>query len=225
MKNLLLVLILSLGFAACSKDEVAAPDAPRWLRLKISETEATIQSDAKSILKISTWYRYQFNGNTYYEYVNPTLATWLNLYDASGHPQQNLTSDFVMSYEAGKTNKFLVWSGPDFKDFRPENGAIATLQKTWVNSVEEQTSDNEFVYRPEHYKDFIVLRYRHQFIFNEGGQGKTLALAPNDGHYFLPMNWAYSNITHILEIKNNGPSSAKYLVTELRGDILKLKKL
>lgn len=224
MKNLLFVLFISLAFTACQKDEVTQPDAPLWLQQKISQNETAIQSNENSTLKISAWYRYNFNGKIYYEFQNPETATILNLYNESGQPQENLTDDFTRNYQSGKTSKFLVWAGPDFKDFRAENGIAQTLQNTWINSAEEEFGNGVLVYRPAHYKDFPVRRFRHQFIFSEGGQGKTLVLAPNDGHFFMAINWSYTDKLHVLVLKNDGQGFAKFTVTELKSDILKLKE-
>ena len=107
-----------------------------------------------------------------------------------------------------------------------ENGNNQMLQKTWVNSVEEQATSEELIYRPENYRDFPVLMYRHQYVFNSGGKVKIFVLAQNDGHYFAPCTWAYNAGTHILEIKQDGEERpTQFLVTALENDLLKLKRL
>lgn len=107
----------------------------------------------------------------------------------------------------------------------PESAIATPIERGWANAVEEQKNDGVLIYRPFGYKELPLLRYRHSFIFEQNGQGKTYVLAPHDGHYYEPISWDYHITTHTLIIGNAKTGAIRYKVLELADNILKLKQL
>lgn len=223
MKKLLLAIISSILLIGCAKSNMELQDTPQWLQQKINETEAAIQSDVNSVYKSSSWYRYQFNGKSYYEFHNPAKAAFLNLFDESGR-QPEITTQFTIDYQSSKCCGVMVWGGPYVVDYAAPSDASKLLQRTWINSVEEGTTNGELVYRPAGYKTFPALRYRHQIEFNANNKGRTLVLAANDAHYFDDITWNYDAGNRTLNFTGKNGESASFIVTELNAELLKLKR-
>ena len=63
------------------------------------------------------------------------------------------------------------------------------LIQSWTNSFEEQV-DSIQVYRPSHYKQYAVARFRGKYEFLKDGICNYVVLSPTDAHYMEVGRWS-----------------------------------
>lgn len=76
-KIIALAFTLSVILISCGKDNLLLPqdEIPAWLKTRIAEDEAKIESDSMSGLDLGAWMRYKFEGEYYFEYYNPIMSS------------------------------------------------------------------------------------------------------------------------------------------------------
>ena len=115
MKKALLLVTIALLFFSCGKDDSSADsDVPEWLKVKISQDEATINSNPALMQNHGAWYSYEFNGETFYEYDNPLSSESRNPYSKEG-VRVNCTVAPFTDYWNQKCCEKLVWKAPHYQ--------------------------------------------------------------------------------------------------------------
>lgn len=115
MKRILLLLLPVLMLASCERQYLVPSDeVPAWLKEIIREAEA---GDSSSIYAsdIGAWIRYKYEGNYYYEWLNPIMSSFPPVYDHGGS-LLSLDQDAFIKYQDGKCCKKYVWKGSAFPD-------------------------------------------------------------------------------------------------------------
>ena len=115
MKKALLLVTIALMFFSCANDDSSADsDIPEWLKVKISQDEATIKSNPALMQNHGAWYSYEFNGETFYEYDNPLSSESRNPYSKEG-VRVNITVAPFTDYWNQKCCEKLVWKAPHYQ--------------------------------------------------------------------------------------------------------------
>lgn len=98
------------------------------------------------------------------------------------------------------------------------------LEKSWIQSYEEKTSEAIEIFRPSDYKEFPLSRYRQIFHFYENKICDYRVLAANDGHYMASGSWMLNSQKNTITIYNS-ENKVLYVweVVELKDTILKMK--
>ncbi|GEM_PF-5465746 len=94
------------------------------------------------------------------------------------------------------------------------------LKQRWVDSFEE-ASDGYTVFRPSHYKDFPISRFRQAFELGDDHACPYLVLASNDGHHINYGVWEYDSKTNTLRIKDGKTIVYEFNIIKLENTILK----
>lgn len=116
MKKILLIVLPLVLLISCEKDYlVPAVEIPGWLKDRIAETEKEIRGDQLSGLEITAWVRYTYQGDYYYEFINPLSSYYPHLYDHKGELMTFSTFD-IEKYWAERCCKTFIWKGPDYPD-------------------------------------------------------------------------------------------------------------
>jgi hypothetical protein len=103
---------------------------------------------------------------------------------------------------------------------------ISLLEKSWIQSYEEKTSEEIEIFRPSNFKEFPLSRYRQFFNFDNNNVCHYSKLAPNDGHFMENGRWKYMDKTNIIKVFNsNYEMLFAFEVIELTDNLLKLKAL
>lgn len=117
MRKLSLLIIVFFCLVSCEKNGLV-PDneIPNWLKERIAQDEAKINSDPMSGLDIGAWVRYKFEGEFYFEYKNALSSAGLHLYSETG--DQVIASElWWWKYRNNKCCKKYVWKGPSYIDY------------------------------------------------------------------------------------------------------------
>lgn len=117
MRKLSLLIIVFFCLVSCEKNGLV-PDneIPNWLKERIAQDEAKINSDPMSGLDIGAWVRYKFEGEFYFEYKNALSSAGLHLYSETG--DQVIASElWWWKYRYNKCCKKYVWKGPSYIDY------------------------------------------------------------------------------------------------------------
>ncbi|MDT0689853.1 lipocalin family protein [Salegentibacter sp. F188] len=94
----------------------------------------------------------------------------------------------------------------------------------WIESYEENPSEEIEIYRSERFNAFPTSRYRQMFYFESNNVCEYSVLAPNDAHYTARGTWEYDEDTDILKIYNSGAEEIyEFEVVEVTNDVLTLK--
>jgi hypothetical protein len=114
-KIVALVLTLSVILISCGKDSLLLPqgEIPAWLKTRIAEDEAKIESDATSGLDLGAWMRYKYEGEYYFEYYNPIMSSLPPVFDYDG-TQINYFEPPYLDFQEKKCCKKYVWKGPSY---------------------------------------------------------------------------------------------------------------
>jgi hypothetical protein len=114
MKRVLLLLLPVMMLTACEKkDLVPSGDVPVWLREIIREAESGENTSSIYATDIGAWIRYKYEGNYYYEWINPIMSSFPPVYDNDGRLFP-MDQDKYASYQNGKCCKKYVWKGSAF---------------------------------------------------------------------------------------------------------------
>ena len=120
MKSLFcLTLILSIFlFTDCNKNKFIPDDEiPQWLKERIAEEEAIIDSSEHSESFISVWIRYEFRDQYYFEYDNPLSSVMFEIYNFDGEGFNSSDEEYIKTYHDGKCCKRYVWKSPGYEEF------------------------------------------------------------------------------------------------------------
>ena len=100
----------------------------------------------------------------------------------------------------------------------------AMLMRSWTHSYEEENSNEEKIFRPSDYKEFLPGWYREVFIFADKGNCEYLMVYPNDGHSMVHGKWKFRN--RIISIyQEDATLLTRFEVIELSDEILKVRRL
>ncbi len=117
----------------------------------------------------------------------------------------------------------LIISGCNLTDSDQNEINQNDLQKTWVNSWEEQV-DSVKIFRPENFMEFPTVRFRAIYKFKSNNNLTYRVLAPNDAHYYSEGKWNLQN--EILSLYDTDDVIfEKYKIVELKNDILKMIRI
>ena len=96
----------------------------------------------------------------------------------------------------------------------------------WTNSYEEnQSFENNQVYRPCDYKEFPPSRFRFIMDLKSDDTCEYLNLSTNDGHQMTSGYWSFDHQRKIISIfDKNKIEVKKFTITEIQKDILILKE-
>ncbi len=116
MKRVLLLLLPLMLLTACEKQYlVPSGDVPGWLKEIIREAEAGEGTSSIYASDMGAWIRYKYDGNYYYEWVNPVMSSFPPVYDHDGRLFTMDQDEYAM-YQNGKCCKKYVWKGSAFPD-------------------------------------------------------------------------------------------------------------
>ena len=116
MKRLIYIITITIFFISCEKSsELLIPDSqvPKWLKERISDDEKKMESDPKSGLDFAAWFRYEYEDNYYFEYVNLISSAGPKTFKYDG-TEFIYTADGFIDYQSGKSSKRYVWKGPEY---------------------------------------------------------------------------------------------------------------
>ena len=101
---------------------------------------------------------------------------------------------------------------------------LDAIKGRWRHSYEE--NENAYsVYRPSNYKKFPPSRFRQYFDFKDNNLCFFWVLASDDGHYEEEGVWTYDESTNTITIMMETVPIYKFIILELKEDILKLKMM
>lgn len=114
MKKLLIPLILvSISTLSCEKDNlIPKKDIPDWLKENIKALEQEIKADPTTILSYSSWVRYEWKNNYYFEFINPISSSFPIPKTISGEMLNIYTDPLAIEYPNEKCCMRYVWKGP-----------------------------------------------------------------------------------------------------------------
>jgi hypothetical protein len=114
--QILTIAFLLLTGIACSKDDdkLSSQPIPKWLKKQIEADEKTIASTPDLMQNYGAWLKYEFNGQTYFEYDNPLSALSRNPYSWEGKRVDVFQPPFT-SYWKDKCCEQYVWKAPKYK--------------------------------------------------------------------------------------------------------------
>ena len=117
MKKTFFLLAIILTCLSCKKDYlIPNNEVPSWLKDKISQDEATIKSDPKLMPNYGAWLKYEFQGDTYFEYDNPLSSLSRSPYSEAGE-RINTTIAPYTNYWNDKCCESFVWKAPNYHQF------------------------------------------------------------------------------------------------------------
>ncbi len=116
MKRVLLLLLPVLLPASCERQYLVPSDeVPAWLKEMISEAEAGESTPPMYTTDFGAWIRYRYDGDYYFEWLNPVMSSFPPVYDYDG-TLLSLDQDAFIKYQNGKCCKKYVWKGSAFPD-------------------------------------------------------------------------------------------------------------
>jgi hypothetical protein len=120
MKNLALMLFITVMFFSCEKDDFLIPnkEVPAWLKTKIRQDEQVIKDSPQSDLNYGAWKRYKWQDDYYFEYQNYVMfgSSLSQPISAKGDTLQFYVFDTTTDYYIEKCCKEFVWKATEFKD-------------------------------------------------------------------------------------------------------------
>jgi hypothetical protein len=113
MKRVLLLLLPVIMLTACEKQNlVPSGDVPGWLKELIREAEEGQSTTPMLASDMGAWVRYKYEGNYYFEWINPIMSSFPPVYDVAG--DQVMEQAVYAPYQTGKCCKKYVWKGSAF---------------------------------------------------------------------------------------------------------------
>ena len=119
MKTLfyLSVILTFFLFTDCNKNKLVPEDeVPQWLKEKIAEDEAVIDSASNPMQFCGAWIRYKFDKDYYFEYNNPLSSVMLEVYNYEGNGFDFYDDELIKSYQDDKCCKRYVWKAPGYDE-------------------------------------------------------------------------------------------------------------
>lgn len=117
LKNLSLLLILSLVFFSCEKEYlIPENEVPEWLKSQISQAEKSIKENPKGWHAYGAWIRYKWQEEYYFEYHNMASSSLIMPISATGDTLHFSPGDISTEYYKEKCCRQYVWKGPDYKE-------------------------------------------------------------------------------------------------------------
>jgi len=111
-------LISMLLLSNCNKDSFVSEDEiPQWLKERIIEDEAIIDSAPKLLPNYGAWIRYKYKKDFYFEYDNPLSSVMLEVYDYEGDGFDFYDDALIKAYQDNKCCKRYVWKAPEYLEF------------------------------------------------------------------------------------------------------------
>lgn len=114
MKSFIFLLFPVFFLFSCEKEnQIPASEIPGWLKDQIAQDAKLMESDDRPDLALAAWIRFQYHGESYFEYHNPLLSSGPPVYDWDGNKvywgQEN-----YLDYENGKCCKRYIWYGSSY---------------------------------------------------------------------------------------------------------------
>jgi hypothetical protein len=116
MKNLVVVFSLFIFLSSsCDKND---PDKeiPIWLKNSIENDEQAIKEYPQSWKNFGVWFRYSWNGEYHFEYVNPLSSSIVPPISQAQDTLNYLDPAISNKYQDEKCCQKLVWKGPKYDD-------------------------------------------------------------------------------------------------------------
>lgn len=116
MKRTFFFILFSVSMISCEKD-LLLPDSevPDWLKERIANDEAIIQSNPQSGLDAAAWIRYRYDGNYYFEYLNLLSSAFPAIYSYEGVQTMTLFDNY-QDFISGRCCKIYVWKGKSYTE-------------------------------------------------------------------------------------------------------------
>ena len=113
------------------------------------------------------------------------------------------------------------------KDLENNSAFDPMLLGCWINSREEQVTEDSLFYRPcDYLVEWPASRYTHSFVLEENGQGSYWVLHPADAHYWADCSWTFDAATRILTLYvHEFQEERSFRVHEITSDKLILSDL
>lgn len=102
--------------ASCAKENEDYTKIPKWLKDDIATKQKEIASTPNSRYEICAWIRYQYKGNTYFEFHNMLWSSLPKVYQFDGTEVDFDENNYTL-YQNGKCCKEIVWKGKSYTDF------------------------------------------------------------------------------------------------------------
>lgn len=116
MKRVLLLLLPVIMLTSCEKQFlVPSGDVPVWLKEMIREAEAGEPASPMLGSSFGAWVRYKYEGEYYFEWINPVSSFFPPVYDWHGNTF-SFDNAIYSDYQNGKCCKKYVWKGSEFPD-------------------------------------------------------------------------------------------------------------
>lgn len=115
MKVYVFTLALLITFlSACKKNEYISDDEiPQWIKERIAEDEAVIDSAPHLMQNFGAWFRYKHNREFYFEYQNPLMSACCFMYNFNG---DSFSFEDFENYDDSKCCERIVWKAPKFDE-------------------------------------------------------------------------------------------------------------
>ncbi|HCM60261.1 MAG TPA: hypothetical protein DIS74_07800 [Bacteroidales bacterium] len=115
MKRVLLLLLPIMLLTACEKQYLVPSDeVPSWLKEMIREAEEGESNPPMYGSDFGAWVRYKYDGNYFFEWINPVSSSFPPVYNLEGNPVMEQMVD--APYQNGKCCKKYIWKGSAFPD-------------------------------------------------------------------------------------------------------------
>ncbi len=109
------VFVLMFLFSNCNKNSFVSEDEiPQWLKERIIEDEAIIDSAPKLMPNYGAWIRYKFKKDFCFEYNNPLSSVMLEVYDYEGDGFDFYNDELIKAYQDDKCCKKYVWKAAEY---------------------------------------------------------------------------------------------------------------
>ena len=116
MKRVLLLLLPVIMLTACEKQYlVPSGDVPAWLKEMILDAEKGESKPPMYASDLGAWVRYKYDGNYFFEWINPIMSSFPPVYDHDGN-LLSMDHDKYTRYQTGKCCKKYVWKGSAFPE-------------------------------------------------------------------------------------------------------------
>ena len=119
MKKILSIIFLAILTFSCEKDDlVPEEELPDWLLDQIELQEQAVADNSKSGYAFSSWIRYQWNSEYYYQYWDMALSF---IPSPISHTRDTLDisqGGANADYSNEKCCEVYVWRGPNYIDHR-----------------------------------------------------------------------------------------------------------
>jgi hypothetical protein len=113
MKRVILLLLPVIMLTSCEKQNLLpSGDIPPWLKEMIREAEAGESSPPMFASDMGAWVRYRYEGNYFFEWLNPIMSSLPPVYTREG--LQVMDQSVYIPYQNGKRGKKYVWKGSSF---------------------------------------------------------------------------------------------------------------